>query len=79
MCRPAFVELRILGQYTAVSVALHHFVTKIQVPDTGMSDAPPFIIDYIWVDGKHLIFLIVGGVVIEVEGLAGKISGMVDP
>ena len=41
-----------------------------------MRDAHSFI-EYVWIDGEHLAFLLASGVVVELERLTGKITSMV--
>lgn len=76
MCRLAYEEIPGLGQDTAVSVAPRDIVTKILVQGTCMRDAHTFI-EHVWIDGKHLAFLLASGVVVELERLIGKITSMI--
>ena len=64
------------SQYAAASVALRDIPPKIRVSKAGVCDADG-IANVVGVDGEHLALLVVGRVVIEVEGLWREIAQQV--
>ena len=64
------------SQYATALVALRDIPSKIRVSKAGVCDADG-IADVVGVDGEHLALLLVGRVVIEVEGLWREIAQQV--